>query len=100
MPKRVLTVAPMPPEKCAYALARYSRSPDSIRQSMDWVRTHDFAESCVRTQSIDWRMESGDRLYRANAYAHFSGGMGATVRTRLGMNRYDNEFRGKFEWRN
>ncbi len=31
----------MPPEKCAYALARYSRSPDSIRQSIDWVRTHD-----------------------------------------------------------
>ena len=40
-PKRVITVAPMPPEKCAYALARYSRSPDSIRQSLDWVRTHD-----------------------------------------------------------
>src|SRR5256714_6275881 len=37
---RVLTVAPMPPEKCAYALARYSRSPDSIRQSIEWVRTH------------------------------------------------------------
>src|SRR5580700_1344140 len=40
-PKRVISVAPMPPEKCAYALARYSRSPDSIRQSLDWVRTHD-----------------------------------------------------------
>jgi thymidylate synthase ThyX len=40
-PKRVLTVAPMPPEKCAYALARYSRSPDSIRESLEWVRTHD-----------------------------------------------------------
>src|SRR5229473_5676964 len=40
-PKRVITVSPMPPEKCAYALARYSRSPDSIRQSLDWVRTHD-----------------------------------------------------------
>src|SRR3989442_15843244 len=39
-PKRVITVAPMPAEKCAYALARYSRSPDSIRQSIDWVRTH------------------------------------------------------------
>src|SRR6266571_4843379 len=39
-PKRVFTVSPMPPEKCAYALARYSRSPDSIRQSLDWVRTH------------------------------------------------------------
>src|SRR6202044_627756 len=40
-PKRVLTVAPMPPEKSAYALARYSRSPDSIRDSIEWVRTHD-----------------------------------------------------------
>ncbi len=30
----------MPPEKSAYALARYSRSPDSIRDSVDWVRTH------------------------------------------------------------
>lgn len=41
MPKRVLTVSPMPPEKCAYALARYSRSPDSIADSIAWVRTHD-----------------------------------------------------------
>ena len=41
MPQRVLTVSPMPPEKSAYALARYSRSPDSIRQSIEWVRTHD-----------------------------------------------------------
>src|SRR5579872_2921677 len=40
-PKRVITVSPMPPEKSAYALARYSRSPDSIRQSIEWVRTHD-----------------------------------------------------------
>ena len=39
--QRVLAVAPMPPEKIAYALARYSRSPDSIRDSMEWVRTHD-----------------------------------------------------------
>jgi thymidylate synthase ThyX len=31
----------MPPEKCAYALARYSRSPDSIRDSLEWVRSHD-----------------------------------------------------------
>jgi thymidylate synthase ThyX len=37
----VITVAPMPPEKSAYALARYSRSPDSIRESLEWVRTHD-----------------------------------------------------------
>jgi thymidylate synthase ThyX len=39
--KRVITVAPMPPEKSAYALARYSRSPDSIRDSIEWVRSHD-----------------------------------------------------------
>jgi len=38
--KRVITVAPLPPEKCAYALARYSRSADSIRESLEWVRTH------------------------------------------------------------
>jgi thymidylate synthase ThyX len=38
--KRVITLAPMPPEKSAYALARYSRSPDSIRESLDWVRAH------------------------------------------------------------
>src|ERR1700733_5744123 len=38
--KRVIAIAPMPPEKSAYALARYSRSADSIRQSIDWVRTH------------------------------------------------------------
>ena len=31
----------MPPEKLAYALARYSRSPDSIADSVEWVRTHD-----------------------------------------------------------
>jgi thymidylate synthase ThyX len=42
--KRVVTVAPMPPEKLAYALARYSRSPDSIRDSIEWVRTHDSAK--------------------------------------------------------
>lgn len=34
----------MPPEKSAYALARYSRSADSIRQSIEWVRTHDSAK--------------------------------------------------------
>src|SRR6201981_988955 len=44
MPQRVLTVSPMPPEKCAYALALYSRSPDSIRESLEWVRTHDSAK--------------------------------------------------------
>src|SRR6478735_7025700 len=38
---RVRTLAPMPPEKLAYALARYSRSPDSIRDSIEWVRSHD-----------------------------------------------------------
>src|SRR5947209_20487948 len=41
MTKRVLAIGPMPPEKCAYALARYSRSPDSIAKSIEWVRTHD-----------------------------------------------------------
>ncbi len=41
---RVLTLSPMPPEKCAFALARYSRSPDSIRDSLEWVRTHDSAK--------------------------------------------------------
>ena len=40
---RVIAVAPMPPEKSAYALARYSRSPDSIRDSVEWVRSHDSA---------------------------------------------------------
>ncbi len=39
--KRVVVVSPMPPEKSAYALARYSRSPDSIFQSLEWVRSHD-----------------------------------------------------------
>lgn len=34
----------MPPEKIAYALARYSRSPDSVRDSIEWVRTHDSAK--------------------------------------------------------
>lgn len=34
----------MPPEKSAYALARYSRSPDSIRESIKWVRDHDSAK--------------------------------------------------------
>lgn len=34
----------MPPESCAYALARYSRSPDSIRDSIEWVRSHDSAK--------------------------------------------------------
>ena len=42
--KRVLTLSPLPPEKCAYALARYSRSPDSLRDSIEWVRTHDSAK--------------------------------------------------------
>jgi thymidylate synthase ThyX len=31
----------MPAEKLAYALARYSRSADSIRESIEWVRSHD-----------------------------------------------------------
>ena len=40
MSERVVVVAPMPPEKSAYALARYSRSPDSVRESVEWVRGH------------------------------------------------------------
>jgi len=39
--QRVIALSPLPPEKCAFALARYSRSPDSIRDSLEWVRTHD-----------------------------------------------------------
>ncbi len=38
--RRVIAVAPMPPEKLAYALARYSRSPDSIEDSLRWVHAH------------------------------------------------------------
>src|SRR6201981_1628585 len=41
---RGIAVAPMPPEKSAFALALYSRSPDSIRESLEWVRTHDSAK--------------------------------------------------------
>ncbi len=37
---RVVVVSPMPPEKVAYALARYSRSADSVRESLEWVRDH------------------------------------------------------------
>src|ERR1700736_5076257 len=44
MAQRVFTLSPLPPEKCAYALARYSRSPDSIRESLEWVRRHDSAK--------------------------------------------------------
>ena len=39
-PRRVLALAPMPPEKAAYALARYSRSADSIEDSLRWVHAH------------------------------------------------------------
>ena len=38
--RRVIALAPMPPEKSAYALARYSRSPDSIEDSLRWVHSH------------------------------------------------------------
>ena len=40
MLRKVVALAPMPPEKSAYALARYSRSPDSIEQSVRWVHEH------------------------------------------------------------
>src|ERR1041384_8447403 len=38
--RRVIALAPMPPEKSAYALARYSRSPDTIESSLRWVHGH------------------------------------------------------------
>ncbi len=38
--RQVIALAPMPPEKSAYALARYSRSPDSIEESLKWVHAH------------------------------------------------------------
>jgi len=38
--RRVIALAPMPPEKSAYALARYSRSADSIEDSIRWVHAH------------------------------------------------------------
>lgn len=38
--RRVVAIAPMPPEPSAYALARYSRSPDSIENSIKWVHGH------------------------------------------------------------
>lgn len=41
---RVIAMSPMPAEKSAYALARYSRSADSIRESLEWVKTHDSAK--------------------------------------------------------
>lgn len=40
MQPRVIALAPMPPEKAAYALARYSRSPDGIEASLRWVHEH------------------------------------------------------------
>lgn len=39
-PRKVVAIGPMPPEKSAYALARYSRSPDSIEESIRWVYSH------------------------------------------------------------
>ena len=42
--REVVVVAPMPPEKSAYALARYSRSADSVKKSLEWVRGHDSAK--------------------------------------------------------
>lgn len=39
-PRRVIVLAPMPPEKSAYALARYSRSADTIEESLKWVHGH------------------------------------------------------------
>lgn len=38
---KVVVAGPMPPEVTAYTLARYSRSPDSFVESLDWVRSRD-----------------------------------------------------------
>ncbi len=54
---RVLSVSPMPPEKCAYALARYSRSADSIRESLEWVRSHD-AQSFLESYYFQYGHQS------------------------------------------
>ena len=40
--RRVVAIAPMPPEKSAYALARYSRSPDSIEEVLNTKWGTDF----------------------------------------------------------
>jgi thymidylate synthase ThyX len=40
---RVISLGALPPEKLAFALARYSRSPDSIVESLAWVKAHDSA---------------------------------------------------------
>lgn len=37
---RVVVLPPLPPEQQAYALARYSRSPDAIADSLKWVHGH------------------------------------------------------------
>ncbi len=47
----------MPPEKCAYALARYSRSPDSIRDSIEWVRSHN-AQSFLESYYFQYGHQS------------------------------------------
>jgi hypothetical protein len=62
--RRVITVAPMPPGRSAYALARYSRSPDSIRDSVEWVRTHDSQEFLANSAArpvIVLNVATGDR---------------------------------------
>lgn len=38
---KVVVAGPMPPEVTAYTLARYSRSPGSFVESLDWVRSRD-----------------------------------------------------------
>jgi len=38
--RKIITIGPMPAEKGAYALARYSRSPETIEESIRWVHTH------------------------------------------------------------
>ena len=52
----------MPPEKSAYALARYSRSPDSIRDSIDWVRTPRLARQHKQGEARHLDAHAGENL--------------------------------------
>lgn len=39
--RRILALSPMPPEPLAYGMARYSRSPDGIEDSLRWIASHE-----------------------------------------------------------
>jgi hypothetical protein len=49
--RRVIALAPMPPEKSAYALARLQPSPDSIESSLRWVHGHSPKSSGISSTS-------------------------------------------------